>query len=68
VQITRNSRETAAGPSDWFTGAIYIDTAATRSGASRLGASVHLTPGARTAWHAPERGRRSGSPQGVGLC
>jgi hypothetical protein len=27
MQITKNSVETASGPSDWFTGAVYIDTA-----------------------------------------
>ena len=26
MQITRNSLDTNAGPSDWFTGAVYIDT------------------------------------------
>ena len=42
VQITRNSIETAAGPSGWFTGAVYVDTVATPSGPSRLSAScVH---------------------------
>ena len=52
MQITRNTSETAAGPSDWFTGAVYVDTVAAPSGASRLSASsVHFTPGARTAWH-----------------
>ena len=52
MQITRNSLDTNSGPSDWFTGAVYLDTIAMPSGPSRLGAaSVHLTPGARTAWH-----------------
>ena len=26
MQITRNSSETAPGPSGWFTGAVFIDT------------------------------------------
>jgi len=52
MQITRNSLQTATGPSDWFTGTVYIDTVATASEPSRLqAASVHFTPGARTAWH-----------------
>ncbi|MEA2273832.1 MAG: hypothetical protein QOI98_2540 [Solirubrobacteraceae bacterium] len=52
MQITRNSLETATGPSDWFTGTVYIDTLATAQAPSRLAAaSVHFTPGARTAWH-----------------
>jgi hypothetical protein len=28
MQITKNSVETAIGPSDWFTGAVYIDAVA----------------------------------------
>ena len=32
MQITKNSIETVPGPSDWFTGAVYIDTVATPSG------------------------------------
>jgi hypothetical protein len=52
MQITRNSIETASGPSDWFTGQVFIDTVAAPTGGSRLSASsVHFTPGARTAWH-----------------
>ena len=43
MQITRNTIETAVGPSEWFTGAVYVDTVAAPSGSSRLGAaSVHL--------------------------
>ena len=54
MQITRNTIETMAGPSEWFTGAVYVDTVATPSGPSRLQASsVHFTPGARTAWRGP---------------
>ena len=30
MQITRNSIETMAGPSEWFTGAVYVDTVARR--------------------------------------
>ena len=58
MQITRNSLETARGPSDWFTGVVYVDTVAAPSGASRLTASsVHFTPGARTAWHTHPNGQ-----------
>jgi quercetin dioxygenase-like cupin family protein len=57
MQITRNANETAPGPSDWFTGAVYVDTVAAPSGASRLTASsVHFTPRARTAWHTHPNG------------
>jgi quercetin dioxygenase-like cupin family protein len=69
VQITRNSIETAAGPSDWFTGSVYIDAVATPSGASRLQASlVHFTPGARTAWHSHPHGQTIYVTEGVCLC
>ncbi len=52
MPITRNSLETKAAPSEWFTGAVYVDTLAAPAGASRLSASsVHFTLGARTAWH-----------------
>jgi quercetin dioxygenase-like cupin family protein len=69
MQITRNTSETAAGPTDWFTGAVYIDTVATPSGASRLSAStVHFTPGARTAWHTHPNGQTIYVLEGVGVC
>jgi quercetin dioxygenase-like cupin family protein len=52
VQLTRNTLDTAPGPDDWFTGAVYIDTVAAPSPPSRVAAAiVHFTPGARTAWH-----------------
>jgi quercetin dioxygenase-like cupin family protein len=69
MQITKNGIDTAAGPSDWFTGAVYIDTLATPSGASRLSASsVHFTPGARTAWHTHPNGQTIYVLEGVGLA
>jgi quercetin dioxygenase-like cupin family protein len=69
MQIIRNSTETAPGPSDWFTGAVYIDTVATPSGQSRLQASsVHFTPGARTAWHTHPNGQTIDVIEGVGRC
>jgi quercetin dioxygenase-like cupin family protein len=69
MQITKNAVRTAAGPSEWFTGAVYIDTIATPSGGSRLSASsVHFTPGARTAWHTHANGQTIYVIEGVGLC
>jgi quercetin dioxygenase-like cupin family protein len=62
MQITRNSLETAPGPSEWFTGTVYVDTVATPTEPSRLGAaSVHFAPGARTAWHTHPSARPSTS-------
>ena len=47
MQITRNSLQTNAGPAEWFTGSVFIDTVAAPSEQSRLSASsVHFTPGA----------------------
>jgi quercetin dioxygenase-like cupin family protein len=69
MDITRNGVETAAGPSEWFTGAVYLDQVAVPSGASRLSAnSVHFTPGARTAWHTHPNGQTIYVTEGVGLA
>src|SRR6267143_729530 len=69
MQITRNSLDTTAGPSDWFTGDVYIDAVAAPTDASRLSASrVHFTPGARTAWHTHPNGQTIYVLEGVGLA
>jgi quercetin dioxygenase-like cupin family protein len=69
MQITRNGGETAPGPSDWFTGAVYFDAVATPSEPSRLSASrVHFTPGARTAWHTHPNGQTIYVTEGTGHC
>ena len=67
MEITRSSSETVAGPSEWFTGAVYIDAVAAPSGTSRVSASsVHFTPGARTAWHTHPNGQTIYVLEGVG--
>jgi quercetin dioxygenase-like cupin family protein len=69
MQIIRNSIETAPGPADWFTGAVYIDAVAAPSEPSRIAAaSVHFAPGARTAWHIHPNGQTIYVTEGVGLC
>jgi len=69
MQITRNTLETSDGPSDWFTGAVFIDPVATPVAGSRLSASrVHFTPGARTAWHTHPNGQTIYVLEGVGLA
>jgi quercetin dioxygenase-like cupin family protein len=69
MQITRNSTATTTGPSEWFTGNVYVDAIATPSGPSRLSASsVHFTPGARTAWHTHPNGQTIYVIEGVGLA
>ena len=67
MEITRNSLETTQGPSDWFTGAVFIDQVAAPSGESRVQASsVHFAPGARTAWHTHPHGQTIFVLEGVG--
>lgn len=69
MQIARNSLDTQAGPTDWFTGAVFIDTVAAPSGPSRVSASnVHFTPGARTAWHTHPNGQTIYVLEGLCLC
>ena len=69
MQITRNSIDTAAGPGDWFTGGVYIDAVGGPSEPSRLAAaSVHFTPGARTAWHTHPNGQTIYVTEGIGRC
>src|SRR5215469_8026358 len=69
MQITRNSIATNPGPSEWFTGTVYIDAVAAPSAGSRLSASsVHFTPGARTAWHTHPYGQTIYVTEGVGRC
>ena len=69
MQMTRSGLETANGPTDWFTGAVFIDAVATPTGGSRLSASsVHFTPGARTAWHMHPNGQTIFVTEGIGLA
>ena len=69
MQITRNSLDTNPGPADWFTGAVFIDTVAAPSPPSRTAAaSVHFTPGARTAWHTHPFGQTIYVIEGIGRC
>jgi quercetin dioxygenase-like cupin family protein len=66
MQITRNSIESMRGPTDWFTGTVYVDSVAD---AAPVGAhSVHFTPGARTAWHTHPHGQTIWVTEGIGLC
>ena len=68
MKVIRNSIKTAQGPSEWFTGAVFVDPVAVPSGPSRLSASsVHFTPGARTAWHSHPNGQTIYVTEGVGL-
>ena len=69
MQITRNSLDTSAGPSDWFTGSVYLDSIAAPAGSSQVSATcVHFTPGARTAWHTHPNGQTIWVLEGIGFC
>jgi quercetin dioxygenase-like cupin family protein len=69
VEITRSSIETLVGPADWFTGSVYVDALAVPAGPSTVqAASVHFTPGARTAWHTHPLGQTIFVTEGVGRC
>jgi quercetin dioxygenase-like cupin family protein len=69
MQVTKNGIQTVKGSSQWFTGAVFVDTVAAPAGASRLSASsVHFTPGARTAWHTHPNGQTIFVIEGVGLA
>jgi quercetin dioxygenase-like cupin family protein len=69
MRITRSSIDTQKGPADWFTGDVYIDAVAAPAGTSTFAAaSVHFTPGARTAWHTHPHGQTIFVTEGVGLC
>jgi quercetin dioxygenase-like cupin family protein len=69
MQIIRNSLDTGAGHSDWFTGDVYIDTITAPSNDWRIGAAaVHFSPGARTAWHTHPHGQTIWVTEGIGLC
>ena len=67
MQVTRGGVKTTRGPSEWFTGVVFIDPVAVPAGSSRLSASsVHFTPGARTAWHTHPNGQTIFVTEGVG--
>jgi quercetin dioxygenase-like cupin family protein len=69
MKITPSSIATTKGPADWFTGDVYIDTAAEPAEPYRLAAAnVHFTPGARTAWHTHPIGQTIFVLEGVGRC
>ena len=56
------------GPSDWFTGDVWIDPIVQGRDGSRLGVNaVHFTPGARTAWHSHSLGQTLYVTEGEGL-
>ncbi|WP_030166704.1 MULTISPECIES: cupin domain-containing protein [Actinomycetes] len=69
MQIVRSSVSTTKGPSDWFTGDVYIDAVAAAPPPSRVSANlVHFMPGARTHWHRHPLSQTVFVTEGIGLC
>lgn len=69
MKVTRAVNDTNKGPAEWFTGEVYIDGIRNPSEQTKIGAaSVHFTPGARTAWHTHPHGQTIYVIEGVGLC
>ncbi len=69
MELTRNHIDTTPGPSDWFTGSVFIDAVAAPSGRSRVSVSnVHFAPGARTHWHTHPNGQTIYVLEGIGLA
>ena len=69
MKVTRNGVATNPGPSEWFTGNVYLDEIAVPTETSRLSATnVHFTPAARTAWHTHPNGQTIFVVEGVGLA
>jgi quercetin dioxygenase-like cupin family protein len=69
MQITRSSVATGKGSADWFTGGVYVEAVTSPTPPPRLqAASVHFTPGARTAWHTHPVGQTISVLEGVGRC
>jgi quercetin dioxygenase-like cupin family protein len=67
MQVTRVRPDSQAGPSEWFTGEVWLDNIAAPPAPARLRAvSVHFTPGARTAWHTHPFGQVIHVTEGVG--
>jgi quercetin dioxygenase-like cupin family protein len=67
VRIIRQA-ETTIGPSERFTGAVYVDVVAEPAPPAQIySTNVHFTPGARTAWHTHHRGQTILITEGVGL-
>jgi quercetin dioxygenase-like cupin family protein len=67
MKITKSSRPTITGPSDWFTGTVYIDPVRDADDQSAVGcAHVRFMPGARTAWHTHPHGQTLYVTDGIG--
>jgi quercetin dioxygenase-like cupin family protein len=61
-------RPTTKGPSEWFTGDVWIDRLVeARDGAPLSVGVIHFSPGAHTAWHSHQGGQTLYVTEGVGV-
>lgn len=67
MEFTTSGGTSAQGPSDWFTGTVFVDGIRNPDGQSAVGAAhVRFTPGARTAWHTHPKGQTLYITDGIG--
>jgi quercetin dioxygenase-like cupin family protein len=67
MKFTESSGQSARGPADWFTGAVFIDAIRNPDEQSAIGcAHVRFTPGARTVWHSHPKGQTLYVTDGIG--
>jgi len=67
MRLTRSGGQSAAGPTDWFTGTVWLDGIRNPGDDSAIGAAhVRFAPGARTAWHRHPRGQTLYVTDGIG--
>jgi quercetin dioxygenase-like cupin family protein len=68
VRLNTSGGRTAPGPSENFTGTVFVDGIRTPDDDSAVGcAHVRFAPGARTAWHTHPKGQTLYVTDGIGL-
>ncbi|TCJ97134.1 (R)-mandelonitrile lyase [Nocardia alba] len=68
MKYSRSGGRTAAGPTAYFTGTVFIDGIRDPDEQTAIGcAHVRFTPGAHTAWHHHPKGQTLYVTDGVGL-
>jgi quercetin dioxygenase-like cupin family protein len=69
MRLTPSTRPTTLGPSDSFTGTVFLDPVREPDKQSAI-ASVHVrfTPGSRTAWHSHPHGQTIYVTDGIGYA
>lgn len=67
MKYTESGGHTFPGPSEWFTGTVFIDGLRNADEQSAIGcAHVRFAPGARTAWHTHPHGQTLYVTDGIG--